>query len=416
MQYTGVFANIGLNYEYAILAFIKENFPPKTADMRVVVTNIDFATALGIARALRGLDLECIGLTVNGDSRYCRSRYWSRIIPVDRRPNAYLETLLELGRTSSRETVLFPTSDALVKLLSDNRDELGKYYRFVLPERHVVDLLLDKTAFYDWAIQTGFPVPESHIVGSPDELHAVLERIPYPCLLKPVFHTEGWDISPRKIFKLHHRKDIESVPFDLFKASPRFLVQQWINGKDSDVHFCLLYIDRKGNEAGHYTAQKLMQCPPGTGSTAICTGTSNEEVYALTKAVLSSAGFRGLGSVEFKQDRTNGRYYIIEPTVGRHDLQSYVAVAGGVNLSLMAFHDALQSDIPVGNRTRKATWIDEYNTCKALLSKDDRDVPLRLLLKSVTIHTAFSSFSTYDPMPFLHYFRNKLFGSKKREH
>lgn len=316
--------------------------------------------------------------------------------------------LLDLGKSAGTKLVLFPTSDALVKMVSDNRQALGEFYRFVLPERDVVDLLLDKTAFHSWALRLGFPVPESYIAASPDELEAVLNSTGYPCLLKPVFHTDGWNVSPRKIFRLDRKEDISSIPFALFQASPKFLVQQWISGGDSDIRFCLFYFDRKGNEAGHYIGRKVFQHPSGTGSTALCMSSSDSEVYRLAKAVFTSAGFTGLGSLELKLDRKSGSYYIIEPTVGRHDLQSYLAVAGGVNLTLMALHDALETGSQVATARKNATWVDEYNMYNALRHMRRGEFRMGNFVSSVRINTAFSSFSTHDPMPFLHYFGKRL--------
>jgi len=43
----------------------------------------------------------------------------------------------------------------------------------------------------------------------------------------------------------------------------------------------------------------------------------------------------GLGSIEFKQATKTTNTILSNTTVGRNDLQSYVSVAGGVNLTRM---------------------------------------------------------------------------------
>jgi D-aspartate ligase len=372
----------------------------------VVITNINIPTALGTARALRNLDIQIIGLSSKPESRFCRSRLWNRIITVNDNQEEYLETLSALGKSLSNKAVLFPINDMLVKLVSDRREELQKYFTFVFAKKSVIDLLLDKTTFYEWALKQGFPVPESYIAGSRDELHAILDKIPYPALVKPIFHTERWRRNPEKIYRLYRKKDIEKIPSDLFEASPKLIIQQWIHGRDSNVHFCLFYIDRNGVELGHYTGQKLLQWPVGIGSTAICVGTPNDEVYRLSREVLKVAEFKGLGSLELKQSEDDMKYYIIEPTVGRNDMQSYVAVSGGVNLTLMAFYDAIGEDVKVYKKERKATWIDESGTYHALkyLIKQ-RNLSLRAILKGMGGKISFASFSIYDPMPFISYFK-----------
>jgi len=50
--------------------------------------------------------------------------------------------------------------------VSNHRDELEKYYKFILPKKPTVDLLMDKVAFHRWAMERGFPVPQSYIACS----------------------------------------------------------------------------------------------------------------------------------------------------------------------------------------------------------------------------------------------------------
>ena len=133
-----------------------------------LITAADHQTGLGTARALAEVDVRLIGLCRNPASRFCRSRVWHRLVAVPGDSDAYLEKLVEIGRSATERIVLFPSQDELVLLLSNNREELEKYYDFVLPERETVDLLMDKTAFHRWAEARQFPVPELHVVEFTD--------------------------------------------------------------------------------------------------------------------------------------------------------------------------------------------------------------------------------------------------------
>ncbi len=90
------------------------------------------------------------------------------------------------------------------------------------------------------------------------------------------------------------------------------------------------------------------------GDTAAAVSTDNEEIHQITTEVFKRAGFCGLGSVEFKLSSKDKKYYITEPTVCRNDLQSYIAVAGGINLSLMAYHEASGNNIKISNNKKKS--------------------------------------------------------------
>jgi hypothetical protein len=44
-----------------------------------------------------------------------------------------------------------------------------------------------------------------------------------------------------------------------------------------------------------------------------------------------------MGSMEYKRDERDGRFYVIEPTVARTDYQEEVATLNGVNIPLAAY-------------------------------------------------------------------------------
>jgi predicted ATP-grasp superfamily ATP-dependent carboligase len=292
-----------------------------------------------------------------------------------------------------------------VLLISDNRAELSKYYDFVLPNKPVVDFLMDKTAFYLWAQKHEFPVPESYVVQSESQLMHVLGDIEYPIVIKPIFRTRDWQMkSPvHKIYKLHCEREIALIDFNLFEAAPRFLIQRWIPGGDANVHFCLIYLDRDGKELGYYTGRKLLQWPMLTGSTAMCVGTNNNDLHILTKDVLGKAELRGLGSLEVKQNEKDGKYYITEPTVGRNNLQSFVAVAGGVNLTKIALYDAINKKIvDQGTHRRKAIWIEEYFVLQCIYNNFwQMELAPKKIITELNWRIAFSHLSLRDPVPFI---------------
>jgi predicted ATP-grasp superfamily ATP-dependent carboligase len=321
-------------------------------------------------------------------------------------PSATLDALLNLDRLSSCRRVLLPADDATMHLVSRHRDDLSRHYAFVLPPPNVVDLLLDKTEFHGWASERGFPVPETHVAESEGQLTAILRDVRYPVVLKPLVHTPGWEaLSPnRKAYKLFGQEGLHAIGFSLFDAAPKFVVQRWIEGGDDCVHFCLTYVSAAGEEASSYTGRKLLQWPPQTGSTAICVGGANPALLDLTRAVWKAAGFRGLGSVEAKYSAEDHKYYITEPTVGRNNLQSYVAVAGGVNLTRLAVEDALGLPARATGRVREAVWINEPFAILALHQafaqrKAERRGLRRLFTALRSI--AFGYFAGTDPLPLL---------------
>jgi predicted ATP-grasp superfamily ATP-dependent carboligase len=290
------------------------------------------------------------------------------VFPVaEESEDAWISALLEAAG-SHQPGILFPTQDSVVDIITRNSALLEKLYRFVLPPHPTVRLLADKSAFCPWAAKEGFPVPRTCVVRSPAELDKALRELDFPVVLKPFIRDRRWNDSGRqKAYRLDSSRDVGQLPFPLFDVVDRYIVQEWIAGNDADVYFCLVYRDRQGRELGRQVGRKLLQWPLGTGSTVISVTVRDQVLEDLTTRVFDAAGLVGLGSLEVKRDRRNGRYYITEPTVGRPDLQSNLATAAGVNLTALAYLDASGLPLPALPPARPAIWLNENSLPRALL-------------------------------------------------
>jgi predicted ATP-grasp superfamily ATP-dependent carboligase len=81
----------------------------------------------------------------------------------------------------------------------------------------------------------------------------------------------------------------------------------------------------------------LRQWPVGTGTLTITVPVRDVTLENYTIKFFKRFSYKGFGSLEFKKHEGNGKYYIIEPTVGRPDQQLYVATANGINMPLAAY-------------------------------------------------------------------------------
>lgn len=390
---------------------MKKGFIEKNV-IEVVVTGADHPTGLGTARAIAGMGVKILGIYKDSSSPCCKSNVWSSLYKCSSNDEDLLRKLFQLGEKSNQKFVLIPAQDRVVKILSDNRNILQNYFYFVLPTRQTINMLLDKTHFYEWAHKHDFPIPKSFIVTDRNELDKVLDTITYPVVIKPFEKTSLWDsVSPvDKILKFKQKEDIKSINFDLFQASPKILVQEWIPGGDSNIHFCLVYYNREGEELAYYTGRKLLQWPSGCGSTTVAVGTLNEKIHQITKEVFMKAGFCGLGSMEFKQSKEDRKYYIMEPTVCRNDLQSFIAVSGGMNLTKIALYDAIyRKNIFNGFGIKKGVWIDENNLFDSIIhNARTSKFKFKEFSEILNGKISFAYLKISDPIPFMQIVKKKI--------
>jgi predicted ATP-grasp superfamily ATP-dependent carboligase len=65
-----------------------------------------------------------------------------------------------------------------------------------------------------------------------------------------------------------------------------------------------------------------------------------------TIRLFQGVNYQGLGYVEMKRDQRTGKYYIIEPNIGRPTGRSAIAEAGGVELLYTMYCDAVGLPLP----------------------------------------------------------------------
>ena len=84
---------------------------------------------------------------------------------------------------------------------------------------------------------------------------------------------------------------------------PGLVVQEWIEGPDSDLFFCLQYHATNGATVCSFTGRKLSIWPPDVGVTASCTAAPEVRaiLQPLTEAFFKRVSFVGMGGIEFKR-------------------------------------------------------------------------------------------------------------------
>lgn len=326
-----------------------------------LVLGAQHPTGLMTARALRDCGVKIVGLAYS-DSPCLRSSVWSTILTTERTTQMVLRAIWHTAtETEKYPLLLLPADDESVKILSDQRHALPASCVLSMPDAPTVDLLLDKSQFYPWAEKQGFSSPVTIEVSNFEELDSAITKIGYPLLIKPMYRTARWDQEyPNfKIFILNHSGQCSDIPKNIFNVTSVLLAQQWIPGTDADIYFCLVCYDHKGKLIDYFCGRKLMQWPPMGGSTAVAISDEREESREPTLALFDAVGFQGLGSMEYKKEPVTGKLYIMEPTVGRNDFQSGIAVAGKVNLTRLACLDALAERIKIINSRRPSAWVCE---------------------------------------------------------
>lgn len=253
---------------------------------------------------------------------------------------ALIDGLLVLVSSQFHDSrpVLILTQEESVKAVSQYREALSPYYRSTLPDQSVVDSLLHKNGFQRVAERLGAPIPPLVHIRSIQDL-SLLNSVRYPVVIKPGERHAGYSHIFKKAYRIGDAAEAEHLIRRILPVMPDVVVQEWIEGADSDIFFCLQYIGHNGSAVTSFTGRKIRSWPPQVGGTASCTAAPEAacDLVALSTRFFRAAGVAGLAGMEYKRDTRTGEFKMVEPTIGRTDYQEEVATLSGVNLAYAAY-------------------------------------------------------------------------------
>lgn len=246
--------------------------------------------------------------------------------------------LLHLAEVIGARSMLVPTHDLFVDLISRHRTELAPWYRLELPDPASLEFLRNKARFAVEATRRGWTAPPTVLVEAADGLERASAELRFPVILKPAFGNLAFRSNSAIKAKLcNNPRELRAAHAEFSQWEPELIVQEFIPGGDDALYFTLHYHDSRLSELGCFTGRKLRQWPPLCGNTSLAEPAAVPELAATSGAMLRELGCVGFGSIEYKRDPRDGRCYVIEPTVGRPDHQIGIAIANGVDLATRAY-------------------------------------------------------------------------------
>ncbi len=356
------------------------------------------ATALSTLRCLRPLRRQGHRIWSVGEKLVRRPAYYSNLprATLTHPPGGLVPFLLRWRENFRDNPLLLLTGDAQVVEVSRHRRELSAGYDFLLPDDPVIELLMQKAKFYPWAQAARWPVAATHTAPDPDALLRLGRNLDYPLVVKPfLMHAERVDsfgelqaLLPQ-LAPLHYQS---------------LVVQEWISGGDDQLYFCFMLFDEQSRPVQVFLGRKLRQFPRFSGSTSLAVSLQDNELCERSVALFRSVGYRGFGSLEYKFDPERKQFFIMEPTVGRFNLQIALARAAGVNFPESLVRLLRHEPVTPVQARPGMTWIYESDDFKAYLAGSRQYGFLRNFRKK---HVRVL-FSWTDPWPFWHEILHRL--------
>jgi predicted ATP-grasp superfamily ATP-dependent carboligase len=358
--------------------------------------------ALGVVRSLKRAHVPAWLLEVDATRPALHTHAAKAVTVASLDGDSFINELVQLGDTRFRNLrpVLLLTQEASVQAVSRARARLAALYQFTLPSRETVDALQHKHGFQRMAEALGAPIPSLVRVRSHADLPA-LAALHYPIVVKPGTRDAVYSRRFKKAYRVTCSADAIELIGRILTVMQDVVVQEWIDGPDSNIYFCLQAIDRTGRLVAAFSGRKIRSWPPAVGGTASCLPAPeiHAELVALTTRFFRHAGVVGLASMEYKRDAHSGELRMVEPTIGRTDYQEEVATLNGVNLPFAAYCAELGLPFPTPSPfARQAIWrVRSQDIASALAQHQHPDEGLVSHARVVD-----ALWRASDPMPWLH--------------
>ena len=254
------------------------------------------------------------------------------------------EVYAELKLAGSKG-IIFPTSDKYLFFIGRNENYLREMFYIAMSDWNTVEDCTNKTLMYKKARQLGIPYPITFYCESTHEIRECMNQIPFPLLIKPeitIGFTEKLGLG-KKAVVINNRQDLLKLLERMDNnglSNTKMIVQEVIEGGADQLHTITTYSNREGKIYAYSIGHKIRQFPPDAGTIRSGKVENVDGLYQLTDKLLQGMHFHGIANTEYKYDKHNDVYKLIEINP-RPGLWNYSATAAGVNLPYICFLDII---------------------------------------------------------------------------
>ena len=329
------------------------------------------------------------------------SRYVKRSFPWPgaEHPDG-LSSIINLARRHGLQGwVLIATGDQDMRLIARKHELLSQYFRVATADWDTIQWVYDKRLTYQRAAALDIDVPASFEPRSLREIERLDCR--FPVILKPAFRQGDDAFTQAKAWKAETREQLIALyqRAALLVGSDAIIVQEWIPGA-GEAQFSYAALCERGEPVASLVARRTRQHPIdfGRSSTFVETIEQNE-VEELARRFLKSIAYTGVAEVEFKHDKRDGGYKLLDVN-GRFWTWCGVGERAGVNFPSLAFRQALGERVAPARAKAGLAWLHGSRDIVAAYQEIARGtLTLGAYLGGLRQALTFASFAWDDPMP-----------------
>lgn len=369
---------------------------------------------LNLLRALGRGNFPVIAATSVANEVAFYSKYTTRIHRIPgptKTPVEFIQALVELGKElKGSSPILFYDADADLLCVSRNRRELKNYFRFNMPSEEVIENLVDKSRFIDYANQYKLPIPKAKVIGFEGDSYKVSsDMFSLPVIVKPVTRVDWFDSPLAKAFGkggkailVHDKKELEMIVKISIEHHVSVVIQELIIGDESQILSYHSYISKNGTILGEYSGKKHRTFPSQFGMSTCVEVCENEEIIDAGRDIIEKTGLVGIVKIDFKKDPLTGKLYLLEINP-RFNIWNYPGAVSGVNLPVIAYCDIVNEkpNFPI-KVNKNIKWIDAARD-RQMYKEIGRGYEFYFSswIKNLNSSTVYTIWAWNDPVPYI---------------
>ena len=269
--------------------------------------------ALGLARQVAQLGIETILLVDSAWAVARFSKYVSQVYTY-KNNNEWLQILQQLY-LPNQSTLLFPTNDEAVELLSDHYTELNEQFAMGIPCPELVDLFNDKRQAYQYVTAQGIPCPQCWYPDTMEDVVELASQLPYPVVVKPAIMYSFHAAFGKKAYRCDNAEQLLSI-FNRIKVAnypiETILIQEFLSGGPQYLYSYGVFA-ANGQAKAALMANRIRQNPMDFGNSTTFAKTCHiPQIEEQSVTLLQLVNYFGLGEVEWMYDPKSGIYKFLE--------------------------------------------------------------------------------------------------------
>lgn len=323
---------------------------------KAIVYNCSY-NGLSIIQELGAKGISCIAMdcipAVGVFSKYARFKKCPSPLKDE---VGFIKYLIELCSKQEKKPVLFPTNDEWARVTAKYKKELQKVAYTCVGNYDVVDLLLDKSRFYDLGKKRNYMTPVTwsyeEVISISDSQFPIVAKAKYKTLPQEKYNllTEK-KLRSNRLSLINNLQELKSFRKDNAVIAEHLIFQEYVSGKSDSMYTVGIYADKNYNIKARFTGRKVRGYPADIGDNIV--GQSERLPDSLIKnaeRMVKELNYSGIAEFEYKKDSASGEYHLIEVNPRSW---SWIGItpACGVNIPYIAYRDLIGEEVSTVHST-----------------------------------------------------------------